>query len=177
MSINIVQNIGESSFLFQHQRVESISLVTRVTHTVLTLVLVFLLVPSSLYAWGREGHEIVAIIAEQRLEAHVREQTAALLEDTPFISAASWADQVRNEHTAPWHYVNIAIADTEYDAAQVCPQDQCVIAQIERFRNTLANHAASFKKRQRRSSTSFTLLATSISRFMPGITTIGAVMM
>ena len=135
--------------MFQHKLIESMSIVTRMTHTFLTLVLILLFVPSSLYAWGREGHEIVAIIAEQRLEAHVREQTAALLEGTAFISAASWADQVRNEQTAPWHYVNISIADTEYDPAQVCPQDQCVIAQIERFRNTLANQAASFKKRQK----------------------------
>jgi hypothetical protein len=135
--------------MFHRELIESSWIVTRMPHTHLTLVLVLLLFPSSLYAWGREGYEIVAIIAEQRLEADVREQTAALLEGTAFIRAAIWADQVRNEQTAPWHYVNISIADTEYDASQVCPKDQCVIAQIERFRNTLANQAASFKKRQK----------------------------
>ncbi len=135
--------------MFHRELIESSSIVTPFTHTHLTLLLVLLLVPPSLYAWGPEGHEIVAIIAEQRLEGDVREQTAALLEGTAFISAASWADQVRNQQTAPWHYVNIAIVDREYDAAQVCHQDQCVIAQIERFRKTLADHAANFKKRQK----------------------------
>ena len=56
---------------------------------------------------------------------------------------------MRNEQTAPWHYVNMAIADSEDDAAQVCPKDQCVIAQIERFRTFLANDAANFTKRQK----------------------------
>ena len=122
---------------------------TPTTHPHLTLILVLLLVPSSLYAWGREGHEIVAIIAEQRLEPGVRQNAATLLEGTAFIGLASWDDQVRNEQTALWHYVNIAIADTEYDAMQVCPQNQRVIAQIERFRKTLADHAANFKKPQK----------------------------
>ena len=111
--------------------------------------LILLLLPSSLYAWGREGHEIVAIIAAQRLEAEVHEKAGVLLEGTAFRDAAVWADQLRNRQSAPWHYVNIPITDTGYDAATVCPQDQCVIAQIERFRRTLANEEISFKKRQK----------------------------
>lgn len=115
----------------------------------LALALVLLLIPSSLYAWAREGHEIVAMIAEPRLQPDVREAVVALLEGTTFIKAASWADKVRNQQTAPWHYVNMDIMETEYDAARVCPQDQCVIGQIERFRHVLANPDADFKKRQK----------------------------
>ena len=59
----------------------------------------------------------VAMIAEQRLQPDVRDAAVALLEETTFIEAASWADKVRNQQTAPWHYVNIAITDTEYDVS------------------------------------------------------------
>jgi hypothetical protein len=115
----------------------------------LHIVLALLLIPSSLHAWAREGHEIVAIIAEQRLHPDVRDAANTLLEGTTFIEAASWADKVRNEQTAPWHYVNIAIMDIRYDAARVCPQNQCVIGQIERFSKVLADPATDFKKRQK----------------------------
>lgn len=115
----------------------------------LHIILALLLIPSSLYAWAREGHEIVAMIAEERLQPDVRDTVVALLEGTTFIEAASWADKVRNQQTAPWHYVNIDITDSEYDAARVCPQNQCVIGQIERFRRVLANADGDVRKRQK----------------------------
>jgi len=115
----------------------------------LALFLILLLTPSSLYAWAREGHEIIAILAEQRLHPEVRDAVNALLGGTTFIEAASWADKVRNQQTAPWHYVNIDITETKYDATRDCPQDQCVVGQIERFRKVLGNSAADFKKRQK----------------------------
>ena len=66
------------------------------------------------------------MLEEQRLQSDVRNAAVALLEGTTFIDAASWADKVRNQQTAPWHYVNIDITETQYDATRVCPQDQCV---------------------------------------------------
>jgi hypothetical protein len=115
----------------------------------MALPLVLLLSPSTLYAWAREGHEIIALIAEQRLEPNVREAAMVLLEGTTFAEAASWADQIRNQQNAPWHYVNIQITDREYDADRVCPNDQCVIGQIERFRKVLGDEGAAYKKRQK----------------------------
>jgi hypothetical protein len=79
----------------------------------LHIILTLLLIPSSVYAWAREGHEIVAMIAERRLHPEVRDAVVALLDGTTFIEAASWADKVRNQQTAPWHYVNIAITESE----------------------------------------------------------------
>jgi len=115
----------------------------------LALVLLLLLIPSSLYAWAREGHEIIAILAEQRLHPDVRDTVVALLDGPTFVEAATWADKVRNIQTAPWHYVNIEITETEYDAARVCPLDQCVVGQIERFRRVLANTNGDMRKRQK----------------------------
>lgn len=115
----------------------------------LALTLALLLLPSSLYAWAREGHQIVAMIAERRLLPEVREQVNVLLAGTTFMDAASWADKVRNQQTAPWHYVNIEITEGEYHAARVCRRDQCIIGQIERFRRVLSNSEIGFKKRQK----------------------------
>ena len=113
------------------------------------LALIILFLPSSLHAWGREGHEIIAILAEQRLQPEVREKVTALLEGTSFVEASTWADRVRNQQTAPWHYVNIDLNETEYDAARSCPNNQCVIGQIERFRRVLADESVDTKKRQK----------------------------
>ena len=105
--------------------------------------------PSVLHAWAREGHEIVAIIAEHRLQPDIREVVTALLEGTTFVEASMWADQVRAKETAAWHYVNIPIDEDTYDADRHCPKAQCVIGQIERFRQVLANQDADFGKRQK----------------------------
>src|SRR5215216_6514241 len=113
------------------------------------LAFVLILLPSSLHAWSREGHQIIAMLAEQRLQAEVIDRVNKLLGGTSFVEASVWADKVRNEQTAPWHYVNIPLQDTKYEASRVCPNNQCVIGQIERFTKTLENPATDFKKRQK----------------------------
>jgi hypothetical protein len=115
----------------------------------LVLAVVLQFIPSSLYAWAREGHEIIATIAEGRLLPDVREAVTALLKDTTFVEASMWADQVRAKETAAWHYVNIPVTENSYDAERHCPKQQCLIARIERFRRVLANPAENFKKRQK----------------------------
>lgn len=107
----------------------------------LLLALVFWLMPTSSYAWGKPGHEIVALIAEERLCTEVRDQVNALLNGTTFVQASTWADETRTAETAPWHYVNIPITESEYNATDVCPESQCVVGQIERFRDRLADPA------------------------------------
>ena len=110
---------------------------------------ILLRLPSSLHAWGREGHESIALLAEERLQPDVRENVLTLLEGTSFVEASTWADRVRNDQTAPWHYVNIALDETAYDAARSCLNNQCVIGQIERFRRVLADESAATKKRHK----------------------------
>src|SRR6476661_2947942 len=121
---------------------------TRDTVELLAFILL-LLMPSVLHAWAREGHEIVAIIAEHRLQPDIREVVTALLGGTTFVEASMWADQVRAKETAAWHYVNIPIDNDTYDADRHCQKEQCVIGQIERFRRVLGNKDADFSKRQK----------------------------
>lgn len=115
--------------------------------TPLVLTLLFSLMPSSLFAWGKQGHEIVAILAEERLDQDIRGEVKALLDGITFIQASTWADEERTAETKPWHYVNIPITENGYDATRFCPEAQCVVGQIERFREVLADRTAERSQR------------------------------
>jgi hypothetical protein len=84
-------------------------------------------VPQS-WAWGREGHRLTALVAEQFLTPAAKAQAAELLHGEPLASVASWADEYRNDHpeTGPWHYVDIpgsAAGEPElrFDRNRDCP--------------------------------------------------------
>jgi hypothetical protein len=86
-------------------------------------------------AWGDEGHQIVALIAQHYLEARVRLRVEALLatDDTGLVpdrsmaSEATWADRYRDadrdasrrqyEQTRQWHYVDIELDAPSLDQA------------------------------------------------------------
>ena len=119
----------------------------RLVLTVLTILV--LLQESVLHAWDITGHAIVAMLAEERLTPAARASVAELLPGPSLVAVASWADQVRNQQTAPWHYVNIEIDEAHYEADRHCPDRQCVVGQIERFRQTLANPSMNPEKRQK----------------------------
>ena len=92
------------------------------------------------FAWGPEGHSLVARIAEAQLTPAARGRVAAILgPDTTMASISSWADQVRpsRANTAPWHYIDIPIDKPHLDMARDCPNGDCVIAKIEDFRKAL----------------------------------------
>ena len=98
-------------------------------------------------AWGPEGHAIIAEIAEARLEPAARTQVAQLLslEDHQHLDeVASWPDAVRprRPETAPWHFVDIPLTATAYDANRDCVGGDCVVAQIQRFAAVLGDRNA-----------------------------------
>ena len=68
-----------------------------------------LLTPSTLLGWGSEGHEIVASLAQARLNENAKKGIRALIGDASLASVANWADEVRPERdeTYNWHFVDI----------------------------------------------------------------------
>src|SRR5688572_29641141 len=70
-----------------------------------------LFLPSLCHAWGGEGHQLVALIAEDMLTPEARNAEGELLDGGNISDAevASWADEIRRDRheTAPWHYVTI----------------------------------------------------------------------
>jgi hypothetical protein len=113
------------------------------------LTLIVLLQCAGLHAWDTTGHAIIAMLAQERLTPTARAAVSDLLQGQSLVEVASWADEVRNQQTASWHYVNIEIDETQYEPNRHCPNRQCVIGQIERFRETLADPGARFDKRQK----------------------------
>jgi len=93
--------------------------------------------PSAAWAWGNEGHEIIALIAASELSPVAKAHVEQLLGDdavTGMADVSTWADTIRRDRpeTAPWHYVDIEITSAGYDAARNCPNDACVVAQIQK---------------------------------------------
>jgi len=85
------------------------------------------------YAWGRDGHYIIAGIAKAQLTPAARKEVNRLLALEPgetLESISTWADEHRNPSTASWHYVNFPRSTCIYDAERDCPDGQCVIAAI-----------------------------------------------
>lgn len=117
----------------------------------IALIIAFL-IPTRAFAWGSEGHRIIAAIAEQHLEPNITKQVRDLLaidNSTTLVDVANWADQIRPQHpeTAPWHFVDIPISAQDYDASRDCPGGNCVVAKIERFAKEL--HDTSLPPRER----------------------------
>jgi hypothetical protein len=129
--------------------------------------------PRTAGAWGDEGHEVVALIAQSFLDSDVRRRVTALLAaDTGSLTAhdiaasATWADKYRDaningsrQKTSQWHFVDIEIAAPNLD--QACfnhpsipagttasdgPASDCVVDKIQEFAAELANPATDLEE-------------------------------
>jgi len=141
------------------------------------LFLVFAFTPSSVLAWGGEGHAIIALIADQLLDAEVRAKVAGILSaDTDDLaghdiaSASMWADRYRDSDrhgsqerfrgTREWHFVDIEIEDP--DLARACfgypplpaglpasrgPSHACIVDKINQFVVELSDPATNAEER------------------------------
>jgi len=116
----------------------------------LASVLIALCSPLAAYAWGSEGHRLVAEVAEAQLTPEARSEVNRLLALEPGATLASistWADENRSPSTAPWHYVNLPRdSGCKYEAARDCPDGHCVVGAIERQARVLASSATDADK-------------------------------
>ena len=93
------------------------------------------------YAWGEFAHRVISRVAEQHLSLQAQQEIHLLLGSQTLADVSDDADRWRESRpeTSPWHYVNIPFAMATYVPTRDCPQDNCVIAAIERYRTTLAD--------------------------------------
>jgi hypothetical protein len=106
--------------------------------------------PARAWAWGAQGHEIVAAMALRELTPAARGQVAHLLgSEAMMIHDANWADEVRDQRrdTGSWHYVNIPLVAPGYDARRDCPRGDCVVAQIGNEMRLLSDRRAGDRAR------------------------------
>ena len=108
--------------------------------------LIVLLLPATLFAWGGDGHQIVCLIAEERLSPVSKAGIRELLHGQHISDAviASWADNVRRERpsTGPWHYVDIPIDAPAFDEGRDGQQHNNVIDKINDFAKVLGDPKA-----------------------------------
>lgn len=99
-------------------------------------------------AWGPQGHALIADIAAAHLSPAASAQVARLLArdgHDHLDEIASWADAIRHQRrgTGRWHYVDIPLDASHYEAARDCPHANCVIARLAAFAHVLGDrHAA-----------------------------------
>jgi hypothetical protein len=127
--------------------------------------LAILLAPSSLFAWGCDGHRVVAFIARAHLTPAASHEVDRLLRASPvnvssdrycpdppadiLAAVASWADDIRAARkNSAWHYIDIPRTNARRTKiAQWCPEiwpasggkdaAGCVVGAIERFAKIL----------------------------------------
>ena len=112
------------------------------------LVLAVLLCPVSAWAWGPDGHEIVAIIAADNLTpaaaGHVADILGAPADKRAIATAMAEASirpdtEFRDEDplTRPWHFIDICLQDRRADVAARCPRGNCVTGKIDEYSKRL----------------------------------------
>lgn len=113
----------------------------------ITICLLILPQPQA-WAWGSEGHRIIADIAWDHLNDTTLANLRQFLSDNDLASISTWADDIRGgrPETGPWHYVDIPPASAGYDVKD-CPADNCVVAQINRFARILGDPQQTFAAR------------------------------
>ena len=96
------------------------------------------------YAWGRNGHIIVAMIAEQNIDPVTAKKIKKILgNNVSLADVANYADDVRSKfpNTYNYHFVDIPLAEDEYDKALYCKnipnKGDCVLAALPRFRKQI----------------------------------------
>jgi hypothetical protein len=107
--------------------------------------LILILLPTAVQAWGGQGHQVVANLAQAQLSVKAKRAVERLLALEPgqtLASISTWADEHRSPATASWHYVNFPKNSCSYSAERDCPDGQCVVAAIDRQRDILASNAA-----------------------------------
>lgn len=109
------------------------------------------LTPSPAMAWGKNGHRIVASIADAQLSGLARANVRVLLGNAESLDeAANWPDEMKSAPTpfwqktaSPWHYVTLN--GVIYDHA---PSEGDALEALNKFSATLRDPSASLEEKQ-----------------------------
>ncbi|GAA0326144.1 S1/P1 nuclease [Sphingomonas oligophenolica] len=130
----------------------------KTSFTCLVVATIVTVVPAPVFAWGSEGHILVAAIARSRLTPEtVAKIDAILAQDhdtlTPpdMLSRSTWADAWRgagHRETAEWHFVDVELGHPDFDAAcyghpapatppSTGPAQDCIVDKVAQFAQEL----------------------------------------
>ena len=100
-------------------------------------------------AWGTEGHQVIALIAQSQLTPKARAEVDRLLAQEPgetLASVSTWADEHRDQSTASWHFINFPRGDCLYSEQRDCPDGNCVVYAIKKEVAILESNAPDEKR-------------------------------
>lgn len=132
----------------------------------IVILLAALAFASPAWAWGCEGHQVIALIAEQNLTPHARAMALKTLAASPispdlrrfcrsegldaFADSSTWADDERSvqPQTGPWHYIDIPLGVSHGSLRKYCPSSTgCVATAIRHQVAVLRNPRATARER------------------------------
>jgi hypothetical protein len=116
-----------------------------------------LLISSSAFSWGEEGHVIVGRIAQEYLTPKARESLADLLDNRPISDSrlVNWADLIRSsaeygrkykDHPT-WHYINVELKTTK-DEVKYDEKGNDVVGAVEKFSKVVVDSAVAKEDRK-----------------------------
>ena len=118
------------------------------THAVVFALL--LSAPSSLFAWGSNGHRIVGRIAMNHLTDEAARAVECLLGPEGLDQVSTWPDEIRSDpnwkKADPWHFLSIDDAETLETTARDPAGD--VLEAIQRFTAVLRDPQATRESKQ-----------------------------
>ena len=80
------------------------------TYQLIALLIVLIILPAKSFAWGKQGHSIVAEVAFNYLDANTKSNLLKYLDGMSIEDASNWMDDMRDDHSydymKPYHYVN-----------------------------------------------------------------------
>jgi nuclease S1 len=131
-----------------------------------SLSLLLVSAPAQAFAWGCDGHRIVAAIAMHQLNPHALRVAKLLLsgqvidpslprycqplDPITFVDVSTWADDIRGQRkdTAPWHFVDIPLGEGGGSVWPYCPPETgCAVRALATNIKTLLNQNASRQSR------------------------------
>ena len=101
------------------------------------------------FAWGVEGHQVVAQIAQSQLSPKAKSEISKLLMLEPgssMVSISTWPDEHATKVTARWHYVNFPKETCLYIPERDCPNGECVIAALQQQTQILGSKESDEKR-------------------------------
>ncbi len=104
-------------------------------------------------AWSPEAHQVVARMAALYLTKNAKAQVEDLLDGggaaDAMAKASTWANDIeaKRPETRAWHFVNIPVAEGQYNAERDCPGGNCAIARMAADMKTLGDKAQPEEKR------------------------------
>lgn len=123
--------------------------------------LLFICVTTVAFAWGPEGHRVVADVAQARLTPAARHGVRELLGNDDLAAISTWADEIRHDRpeTYDWHFVDIPMNAAGFSEPRDCyrpdpkrpsslqDHHNCVVDRITIFKNILADKNAAEQAR------------------------------